>query len=52
MCTIHSKDSGHTQGDTELEVKSWRKVHGSRSGATSRPFTERCEKGAGCVPKG
>lgn len=50
-CTIRSKGSGHTQGDTELEVKPWNKVHGSRSGLVSRPFTERCEKGAGCRSK-
>lgn len=44
MCTIHSK--GHTQGGTELEVKPWSKMHSSRSGTISRPFTERCEKGS------
>lgn len=52
MCTIRSKGFGHTHGDTELEVKPWSKMRGSRSGPISRPFTERCEKGAGCVSKG
>lgn len=48
---VNTKSSGHTQGGTELDVKPWSKVHGSRSGPMSRPFTERCEKGAGCVSK-
>lgn len=52
MCTIHSKGFCHTQGDTELEVKPWSKVQGSRSSPVSGAFTERCEKGAGCVSKG
>lgn len=52
LCAIHSKGSGHTRADSELEVKPWSKVHGSRSSPISRPFTKRCEKGAGCVPKG
>lgn len=52
MFTICSKDSGHTQGNTELKVKPQSKVRGSRSGAISRLLTPRCEKGAGCVSKG